>query len=139
MAVDCGALRTGIAARLATITGLYEHDVQPETAQRWPVAIVFPMPPPGGRHTTDMCNGEFWRFVVEIHVQRSQGLERAQRELDAYISTTGARSIKVALEGDDTLAAAVDTLEVMAFDFYGYSQFNGHDTLCARVPVECYT
>ena len=139
MGVECGAIRLGIEARLATVSGLFEYDVQPDEAPRFPVAVVFPVPVETGRHTTDMCDGERWDFLCEVHVSLDKGLARAQRQLDAYISTAGANSIAVAIEADKTLGGEVDTLEVLGFEFYGFAKFNGTQTLAGRVPVATWT
>lgn len=105
--------------------------------ERFPAAIVFPRPPASGRFEVSGCTHRI-DFVVEVHISLAQGLERAQNELDAFINPTGASSIQAALETDRTLSAAADTLDVRAFELYGFGKLNDQQTLVARVPVSVW-
>ena len=92
-------LRTGLATRLATITGLRTSAQIPEQPNP-PQAIVYPQ-----RITYD---GAFSRghdeylFTILVVVGRA-GERSAQTALDAYCSGSGASSIKTAVEADSTL------------------------------------
>jgi len=84
-------VRDGLKTRLATITGLRSYDLIPDVVTP-PCAIVA-------------------QLDVYVIVQRFS--ERAgQDKLDAYLSGSGASSIKTALEGDRTLGGAINTLRV---------------------------
>ena len=48
-----------------------------------------------------------------------------QRILDAYLATTGALSVRAAVEGDVTLGGAADTLAVLGFRDYGGLSLGG--------------
>lgn len=105
--------------------------------ERLPAAIVFPRPPVNGRFEASTCTYRI-DFVVEIHCSLGQGLERAQNELDGFINPTGSSSVQAALEADRTLSAAADTLDVRAFELYGFGTLNDQQTLVARVPVSVW-
>jgi hypothetical protein len=98
-------LRTGLANRLATISGLRASAQLPEQPTP-PQAVVYPQ-----RITYD---GAFRRghdeytFTILVIVGRA-GERTAQTALDAYCNGTGASSIKTAVEADSTLGGkAID-------------------------------
>lgn len=92
-------LRTGLANRLATITGLRTSATLPDQPMP-PQAVVYPE-----RVVYDNAMGrgsDEYTFVVLVIVGRIA--ERtAQTSLDAYCNPSGATSIKAAIEGDSTL------------------------------------
>lgn len=92
-------LRTGLANRLATITGLRTSATLPDQPTP-PMAVVYP-----DRVTYDTALGrgsDEYTFSVLVIVGRIA--ERtAQTSLDAYCNPSGATSIKAAIEGDPTL------------------------------------
>jgi hypothetical protein len=92
-------LRTGLATRLATITGLRSTPVIPDQPQP-PMAVVYP-----DRIAYDQAMGrgsDEYTFVIIVIVGRIA--ERsAQNSLDAYCNPSGASSIKAAVESDPTL------------------------------------
>lgn len=92
-------LRSGLATRLATITGLRTSATIPDQPNP-PQAIVMP-----DRITYDTALGrgsDEYTFVVMVIVGRVA--ERtAQTSLDSYCNPSGATSIKAAVEGDPTL------------------------------------
>jgi hypothetical protein len=92
-------LRTGLATRLATITGLRASATLPDQPQP-PMAVIYP-----DRITYDQAfarGSDEYVFVVQVIVGRIA--ERsAQTSLDAYCNPSGGTSIKAAIEGDPTL------------------------------------
>lgn len=92
-------LRSGLATRLATITGLRTSATLPDQPTP-PQAVVYP-----DRVTYDTAFGrgsDEYTFIVLVIVGRIA--ERtAQTSLDAYCNPSGATSIKAAIEGDPTL------------------------------------
>lgn len=128
-----GPIRDAIQARLATIDGLKPYDVA-TGVERLPACIVFPTPTPGGQQRT-ACDSEEWTFLIEIHVSLAQKLPRAQDQLDAYISTTGTKSVRVAIDGDKTLGGVASTVKVGGFESYGFATLNETTTLAATIAV----
>jgi hypothetical protein len=101
-------IRTGLATRLATITGLRTSSYIPDQINP-PVAVVMP-----SKITFDraMHRGlDEYEFTVMVLVGRAD--ERvAQTLLDDYCNPTGTSSIKTAVEGDRTLGGVVSDLRV---------------------------
>ena len=92
-------LRSGLATRLATISGLRTSATLPDQPQP-PQAVVYP-----DRVAYDTAFGrgsDEYTFIVLVIVGRIA--ERsAQTSLDAYCNPSGGTSIKAAIEGDPTL------------------------------------
>jgi hypothetical protein len=92
-------LRSGLATRLATISGLRTSATIPDQPMP-PQAIVYPE-----RVSYDTALGrgsDEYTFVVMVIVGRVA--ERtAQTSLDGYCNPSGNLSIKAAIEGDPTL------------------------------------
>jgi hypothetical protein len=101
-------IKTGLAANLATVSGLRAYAYQPDnvnTPFAWPLldSIQYNGAMGGGLITH--------KFTVSVVVGRSA--ERtAQSLLDGYLSYAGATSIRQALESDRTLGGVVQDLIV---------------------------
>jgi len=101
-------IKTGLAANLATVSGLRAYAYQPDnvnTPFAWPLldSIQYNGAMGGGLITH--------KFTVSVVVGRSA--ERtAQTLLDGYLSYKGATSIRAAIESDRTLGGVVQDLIV---------------------------
>ena len=115
-------LRTGLATRLATISGLRTSATLPDQPQP-PQAVVYP-----DRVTYDTALGrgsDEYTFVVLVIVGRIA--ERsAQTSLDAYCNPSGGTSIKAAIEGDPTLGG--NALDCRVTEMRGQSSLTLGDT-----------
>ena len=92
-------LRTGLANRLTTITGLRSSAYIPDNPQP-PVAVVMP-----GRIQYDTAFGrgsDEYQFTIMLIVGRVAD-RASQTTLDGYCESSGSRSVKAAIEGDRTL------------------------------------
>jgi hypothetical protein len=123
-------IRAGIAANLASITGLRTSAEIPDNPNP-PVAIV----------SLDSVNYDRayakgmvdYSFTVTVIVGRSA--ERiAQRTLDTYIST-GQNSIKNAIELDKSLGGAAYDCRVTSLNSIGSIQLNDNTYLAADFTV----
>ena len=123
-------IRAGIATNLATITGLRTSAEIPDNPNP-PVAIV----------SLDSVNYDKayakglveYNFTVTVIVGRSA--ERiAQRALDTYIST-GANSIKNAIELDKSLGGKAYDCRVASLNSIGSIQLNDNTYLAADFTV----
>lgn len=109
MPVSITEIRDGLAARLATISGLRVSAEIPDNPNP-PVAVVqvnnvsFDTAFQGGLTT--------YSFIVSVIVGRVAE-RRAQDRLDAYASTSGASSVKEAIEGDRSLGGKVADTRVV--------------------------
>lgn len=118
-----GALRTGLATNLATISGLRTSSFVPDNPTP-PIAIVVPS---RIEYDAAMSRGmDTYTFEVLVIAQRAS--ERgAQDALDGYCNPTGATSIKTALQSDRTLGGAAFDLRVT--DMSSYAPLTVGETL----------
>ncbi len=92
-------LRTGLANRLATISGLRSSAYIPDNPAP-PVAVVMP-----NRITYDTAFGrgsDEYDFTIMLIVGRVAD-RASQTNLDAYCASSGSASVKAAIEGDRSL------------------------------------
>lgn len=125
------AIRDAIKARLATISGLRTHDTIPGTIMA-PAAIVMPGDPLIEFDDAFGRGGDTLNFVVLLLVQYAD-IRIAQDSLDAYLATSGAASVKAAVDG--TLGDTVSDAVVTAVRNYGVQDYNGVEYLGAEFPV----
>jgi hypothetical protein len=127
-------LRTGIKTNLATITGLRTSDFQPDSINP-PIAIVFPI---SLNYDETFHRGmQTYTFSVQVIVGRVS--ERTgQNSIDAYCSSTGANSIKLAIESDKTLNGKAFDLRVTDMRNYGELTVGEVNYLSAEFVVLCY-
>jgi hypothetical protein len=127
-------LRAGIKTNLATITGLRVSDFQPDNINP-PVAIVFPISV--NYDDTFQRGMQTYTFSVQVIVGRVS--ERTgQNSIDAYISSTGTNSIKLAIESNKTLSGKAFDLRVTDMRNYGELVVGEVNYLSAEFVVLCY-
>lgn len=127
-------LREGLATNLATISGLRTAAEIPDNPSP-PIAVV------------SLNNIQFDRafqrglteysFTVSIIVGRAAERE-AQRRLDSYASSTGASSVKLAIESDKTLGGYAYDCRVVSMDSIGAVQLNDATYLGMDFSVTAY-
>lgn len=127
-------LRAGIKTNLATITGLRVSDFQPDNINP-PVAVVFPI---SLNYDETFHRGmQTYTFAVQVIVGRVS--ERSgQNSIDAYCSSTGASSIKLAIESDKTLGGKAFDTRVTDMRNYGELLVGEVNYLSAEFVVLCY-
>jgi hypothetical protein len=127
-------IKTGLAANLATVSGLRAYAYQPDnvnTPFAWPLldSIQYNGAMGGGLITH--------RFTVSVVVGRSA--ERtAQTLLDGYLSYKGATSIRQAIESDRTLGGVVQDLIVESADNISTLEANDATYLAIDFVVTVY-
>jgi hypothetical protein len=124
-------LRNEIAQNLATIAGLRTSEFIPDNPNP-PIAIVqFDR----AQYHLDMGNGMTeYSFVVQLIVGRVD--ERtAQRNLDAYCSSTGSSSVLLAVESNRTLDGKAFDCVVTEMSSYGPVLVNDTTYLGAEFQV----
>jgi hypothetical protein len=127
-------LRAGIKANLATISGLRVSDFQPDNINP-PVAIVFPISV--NYDDTFQRGMQTYTFSVQVIVGRVS--ERTgQNSIDAYVSSTGVNSIKLAIESNKTLGGKAFDLRVTDMRNYGELLVGEVNYLSAEFVVLCY-
>ena len=127
-------LRTGLAANLATITGLRTAATVPDNPNP-PIAVILPQ---GVEYDNTFGRGmNTYTFAVTVIVGRVS--ERSgQNALDAYVSSTGSASIKLAIESDKTLNGKAFDLRVTDSRNYGELTVGEVTYLSAEFTVLCY-
>jgi hypothetical protein len=124
-------LRQGIAANLATISGLRTSLDVPDQINP-PIAVVQFV---RVNYHLDMNNGmSEYLFSVQVIVGRVD--ERsAQRNLDSYCSSTGSSSVLLAVESDRTLSGKAYDCIVTEVSSYGQLVSNDITYLGAEFQV----
>lgn len=118
---DLSAIRTGLAARFATIaTFRHAYDVWPDQVNT-PCAIVMPAQSSPAAWREALGGAPSFTFEVTILMcpWADRGLPRAQRALDEVLDDTGASSVHAAIRSDRTLGGTVHTCDVAGFTEYG--------------------
>ncbi len=127
-------IKTGLAANLATVSGLRAYAYQPDnvnTPFAWPLldSIQYNGAMGGGLITH--------KFTISVVVGRSA--ERtAQTLLDGYLSYKGATSIRQAIESDRTLGGVVQDLIVESADNISTLEANDATYLAIDFVVTVY-
>jgi hypothetical protein len=127
-------IRTGLANNLSSITGLRTAAVMPDNPSP-PIAII--TPDSINYDDTFQRGMQTYSFTVIVLVGRAA--ERsAQNALDAFCSSTGTSSIKLAIERDKTLAGKVYDLRVTNLRAYASIAVGEVNYLAAEFSVLCY-
>jgi hypothetical protein len=127
-------LRTGIATNLATISGLRTSPTLPDNPNP-PIALVTPI---SVSFDDSFKRGmQTYTFVISVIVGRVD--ERtAQNKLDAFVSSTGTQSIKLAVESDKTLGGNAFDCRVTEMRNYGELTIGDVIYLSAEFTLLCY-
>lgn len=127
-------LRSGIATNLGTITGLRTAATMPDNPNP-PIAIV--VPNNVSFDDTFKRGMQTYAFTVLLVVGRAD--ERtAQNNLDAYVSSTGSSSVKLAIESDKKLGGYAFDTRVTEMRNYGQISIGEVTYLSAEFTVLCY-
>lgn len=125
-------LRAGIAANLATISGLRTSSEIPDNPNP-PIAVVaFDRV---SYHQAYRNSTADYRFVVQVIVGRVDE-RNAQRALDTYCSTSGASSVVLAIESDKTLGGKAFDCFVSEMSNYGSISVGENIYLAAEFQVQ---
>ena len=127
-------LRDGLKANLATITGLRTADTVPDNPNP-PIAIVLPQ---SVQYDNAFQHGmNTYTFSVLVIVNRVSQ-RTAQNSLDAYVSGTGSKSVKLAVESDKTLNGKAFDVRVTDLRNYGDITIGEINYFSAEFIVLCY-
>jgi hypothetical protein len=127
-------IRAGLASQIGAVPGLRTTTETPDTISP-PIAIInvsnVSYDKAGSRGLDE------YNFVITLIVGRV-GERTAQRLLDSYVSTTGASSLKLAVESDRTLGGKCDTLRVTEMRNYGQTVIGEVTYLASEFNVVVY-
>jgi hypothetical protein len=128
------SIRTGLATRLGTISGLRTSAFMPDNPNP-PIAVVMP----SSVSYDDTFRKGMQTYVFNVLVIVGRVDERtAQLNLDGYVSSTGSSSIKLAIEGDKTLGGIVFDTRVSEMRNYGQLAVSEVTYLTAEFTILCY-
>jgi len=127
-------IRTGLAANLASISGLRTAAVLPDNPNP-PLAVISP----DSIAYDDTFHRGMQTYTFTVIVLVGRVAERtAQNSMDAFCSSTGASSIKLAVERDKTLGGKVYDLRVTDMRAYATIPVGEVNYLAAEFVVLCY-
>jgi hypothetical protein len=127
-------LREGIAKNLRTITGLRAVATVPDNPTP-PIAVIYPQ----NIEFDDSFNRGLQTYSFRVVVIVGRADERsAQNRLDSFVASTGATSIKLAIESDKTLSGKAFDTRVVAMTNYGSLEISEVTYLSAEFTVLCY-
>lgn len=127
------AVRSALAARLATISGVTAYATAPGSVNA-PAALV-ELGDPVAVYDDDFDGDVALRFNVLLLVGFAD-LGAAQAALDPYIDATGASSVRAAIAADQTLGGTVAYARVASAGGYGTFAYNDIAYLGLRFAVE---
>lgn len=132
--MSIAAIRDGVAANVATISGLRVAKEIPDNPNP-PVAVIMlnNVSYDGAMHRGLVT----YNFVITIIVGRVAERE-AQRKLDGYIST-GSGSLKAAVESDKTLGGSAYDVRVSEMTNVGAVSLGEVNYLAADFAVQVYS
>lgn len=132
-------VRDGVATALGPLMDGRAYDVWPSTINP-PAAIVRPL-----TGVFDETFGGAVTYQLEVTLLLQLGKqETAQEQLDAYIATEGASSVKAAIEADQSLGGVADSVQVKGWRDYGSmvvgaaADGRGPEYLGCRFDVEVF-
>lgn len=123
MAASLTSVRTGIAANLAALGKSQGIQVSAYVLSNPTLPTIWVRPDAAELITYHqaMQNGlEHWHLVVEAFVGTGTDIG-AQVKLDGLVASTGASSVKAAIESDKTLGGVAQSL--MVGDAHGYAEY----------------
>ncbi len=104
------AIAEGLKVRLATISGVRAYSYQPEQLNP---PFAYPILNGVSYHQTMGMGSAVTQFDWSVYVVVGRWVDRvAMTNLDDFLSPTGAKSIRAALEADRTLGGACSDLVV---------------------------
>lgn len=127
-------LRDGLATNLRTISGLRAIATVPDNPNP-PLAIIYPQ----NMDYDEAFQRGMTTFTFRVLVVVGRVDERtAQNKLDAFVSSTGSSSIKLAIESDKSLGGKAFDTRVSAMTNYGSIEISDVGYLSAEFTVLCY-
>lgn len=135
-------IQSAIKGALDTIDGLRAYATEPDAIPGAAAAIAYP-------RLVDWLYDEsfpigcddvptMWHFDVWILVVLSPGLNRAQTQLNPYLAPIGRKSVKAALERDNTLSGCVNFIRLVGGGAYGNTDVAGVRCLAASMRAEVH-
>ena len=128
------SIRDGLKTNLETISGLTAYEYVPDWIEP-PIALVAPLNTLN--YDSTMARGaDTYEIPVIVYISRVDA-QTSQDDVDAYLASTGATSVKAAIESDSTLGGAAMSVRVISATDYGeYEVTQGTSFLGVTFNVE---
>lgn len=127
-----GTLRAALRDRLATIASLATYATMPSSPKA-PAAAVIPL---NQSERDTFSGGHRYRFAIWVYTSPGD-LERAQAQIDEYLSDSGPKSIEAAIDGDPSLGGLAVNARVTGWsDYATLVDVAGGQMLACRVDCE---
>jgi hypothetical protein len=128
------SIRDGLKTNLETISGLTAYEFVPDFIDP-PIALVAPIN--SLNYDSTMARGaDTYEIPVIVYISRIDA-QTAQDEVDGYLASSGATSVKAAIESDPTLGGAAMSVRVVSATDYGeYEVTQGTSFLGVTFNVE---
>lgn len=133
--MNVSTVRNGLKARLDTIPEITAY-ARPPKSVNLPAAVV--RPAPGGAISFDatMADGSHTLVFIVTVLVTDEIEDLGQEQLDDYLATTGTKSVRAAVETDDTLGGVVHYSRVSGVTDYGEIEYAGLSYIGADFLVE---
>ena len=128
------SIRDGLKTNLETISGLTAYEYVPDFIDP-PIALVAPIN--SLNYDSTMARGaDTYEIPVIVYISRVDA-QLSQDTVDGYLASTGATSVKQAIESDPTLGGAAMSVRVISATDYGeYEVTQGTSFLGVTFNVE---
>ena len=128
------SIRDGLKANLETITGLTAYEYVPDWIEP-PIALVATIN--SLNYDSTMARGaDTYEIPVIVYISRVDA-QLSQDAVDGYLASSGATSVKAAIESDPTLGGAAMSVRVVSATDYGeYEVTQGTSFLGVTFNVE---
>ena len=128
------SIRDGLKTNLETISGLTAYEYVPDWIEP-PIALVAPIN--SLNYDSTMARGaDTYEIPVIVYISRVDA-QLSQDTVDGYLASTGATSVKAAIESDPTLGGAAMSVRVISASDYGeYEVTQGTSFLGVTFNVE---
>ena len=128
------SIRDGLKTNLETISGLTAYEYVPDWIEP-PIALVAPIN--SLNYDSTMARGaDTYEIPVIVYISRVDA-QLSQDTVDGYLASTGATSVKAAIESDPTLGGAAMSVRVVSATDYGeYEVTQGTSFLGVTFNIE---
>lgn len=128
------SIRDGLKTNLETISGLTAYEYVPDWIEP-PIALVAPIN--SLNYDSTMARGaDTYEIPVIVYISRVDA-QLSQDAVDGYLASSGATSVKAAIESDTTLGGAAMSVRVVSATDYGeYEVTQGTSFLGVTFNVE---
>lgn len=128
------SIRDGLKTNLETISGLTAYEYVPDWIEP-PIALVAPIN--SLNYDSTMARGaDTYEIPVIVYISRVDA-QLSQDTVDGYLASSGATSVKAAIESDPTLGGAAMSVRVVSATDYGeYEVTQGTSFLGVTFNIE---